>query len=125
MSHQINHRAGSIFAGLLAILGSALFLCLGFAVTGFVTTENQAPAIMQLVTLPQMFLSGVFFSRDVVPAFLKPISDYLPLTFLNDALRQVATAGASVGEIRGDLIGIVAWAAITFFLAFRFFRLEV
>ena len=109
---------------LLTVLGSALFLCLGFAVTGFVTTENQAPAIMQLVTLPQMFLSGVFFSRDVVPAFLKPISDYLPLTFLNDALRQVATAGASIGEIRGDLLGIVIWAAVTFFLAFRFFRLE-
>src|SRR2546423_2253862 len=110
---------------LLTVLGSALFLCLGFAVTGFVTTENQAPAIMQLVTLPQMFLSGVFFSRDVVPAFLKPISDYLPLTFLNDALRQVATAGASLGEIRGDLVGIVAWAAITFCLAFRFFHLDV
>lgn len=109
---------------LLTVLGSALFLCLGFAVTGFVTTENQAPAIMQLVTLPQMFLSGVFFSRDVVPAFLKPVSDYLPLTFLNDALRQVATAGASIGDIRGDLVGIVVWAAVTFFLAFRFFRLE-
>jgi len=110
---------------LLTVLGSALFLCLGFAVTGFVTTENQAPAIMQLVTLPQLFLSGVFFSRDVVPAFLKPVSDYLPLTFLNDALRQVATTGASIGDIRGDLTGIVVWAAVTFFLAFRFFRLEV
>src|SRR2546423_736478 len=110
---------------LLTVLGSALFLCLGFAVTGFVTTENQAPAIMQLVTLPQMFLSGVFFSRDVVPAFLKPISDYLPLTFLNDALRQVATAGASIGEIGCDLLGTVAWAAITFCLAFRFFHLDV
>src|SRR5881296_3075203 len=62
---------------LLTVLGSALFLCLGFATSAFVTTEQQAPAVMQLVTLPQMFLSGVFFSRDVVPSFLKPISDYL------------------------------------------------
>lgn len=109
---------------LLTILGSTLFLCLGFAVTGFVTTENQAPAIMQLVTLPQMFLSGVFFSRDAVPAFLRPVSDYLPLTFLNDALRQVSTAGAGLGDIQRDLIGIVAWSVLTFVLAFRFFRLE-
>jgi ABC-2 type transport system permease protein len=108
----------------LAVLGSALFLCLGFAVTGFVTTENQAPAIMQLVTLPQMFLSGVFFSRDAVPAFLRPVSDYLPLTFLNDALRQVSTTGAGLGDIQRDLIGIIVWSVVTFVLAFRFFRLE-
>ena len=59
-----------------------------------------------------------------MPSFLKPISDYLPLTFLNDALRQVATAGASLVDIRGDLVGLVLWAAVTFVLAFRFFRLE-
>ncbi len=109
---------------LITLLGSGMFLCFGFAVSAFVTTENQAPAIMQLVTLPQMFLSGVFFSRDAVPAFLKPVSDALPLTFLNDALRQVSTAGAGILDIRADLIGIVVWAAITFFIAFRFFKLE-
>lgn len=116
---------GSIWTLLLVvILGSALFLTLGFAVSAFVTTENQAPAIMQLVTLPQMFLSGVFFSRDAVPAFLKPIADVLPLTFVNEALRQVSTAGASLGDISGNIVGILVWSAITFVIAFRFFRLE-
>ena len=116
---------GSIWVLLLVVvLGSALFLTLGFAVSGFVTTENQAPAIMQLVTLPQMFLSGVFFSRDAVPAFLKPVADVLPLTFVNEALRQVSTAGASLGDISGNIIGILIWTAITFVIAFRFFRLE-
>ncbi|HLQ04471.1 MAG TPA: ABC transporter permease [Verrucomicrobiae bacterium] len=109
---------------LMSVLGSVMFLCFGFAVTGFVTTENQAPAIMQLVTLPQMFLSGVFFSRDAVPAFLKPVSDVLPLTFLNDALRQISTAGATLGDLPGDVIGIVIWSVVTFVIAFRFFKLE-
>jgi ABC-2 type transport system permease protein len=116
---------GSIWVLLLVVvLGSALFLTLGFAVSAFVTTENQAPAIMQLVTLPQMFLCGVFFSRDAVPAFLKPVADVLPLTFLNEALRQVSTAGATLGDISGNIVGILIWSAITFFIAFRFFRLE-
>jgi ABC-2 type transport system permease protein len=79
---------------------------------------------MQLVTLPQMFLSGVFFSRDAVPAFLKPVSDVLPLTFLNDALRQISTAGATIADLPGDVIGIVIWSVITFVIAFRFFKLE-
>src|SRR5258706_5069907 len=79
---------------------------------------------MQVVTMPQLFLSGVFFSRDAVPAFLKPVSDLLPLTFLNEGLRQVSTAGASLGEIGGDIIGLTARTAGLFVLAVRFFRLE-
>jgi len=116
---------GSLWVVLImVVIGSALFLCLGFAMSSFVTTENQAPAVMQLVTLPQMFLSGVFFSRDAVPAFLKPVSDVLPLTFLNEGLRQVSTAGASLGEIGGDVLGIGVWTAILFVIAVRFFKLE-
>ncbi len=119
---QIVGGLGAIF--LLTLAGSVLFLCLGFAVTGFVATENAAPAVMQLVTLPQMFLSGVFFSREAVPAFLRPISDVLPLTFLNDALRQVAIAGASLADVGGDLLGIALWSVVLFVIAFRFFKLD-
>ena len=108
----------------VAALGALLFLCLGFAVTGVVATENAAAPVTQLVTLPQMFLSGVFFSRDAAPAFLRPIADYLPLTFLNDALRDVSTAGAGISDIAPQLLGIVVWIAIAFVLAFRFFRLD-
>ena len=108
----------------VAVLGAVVFLNLGFAVTGLLTTENQAAVATQIVTLPQMFLSGVFFSRDAVPAFLKPIADYLPLTFLNDALRAIATTGASLADVSGQIIGLVVWAIVSFILAYRLFRLD-
>jgi ABC-2 type transport system permease protein len=113
---------GSLIA--VAVLGAVVFLCLGFAVTGLLATENQAAVATQIVTLPQMFLSGVFFSRDAVPAFLKPIADYLPLTFLNDALRGIATTGASLGDVGGQIAGLAVWAVISFILAYRLFRLD-
>jgi ABC-2 type transport system permease protein len=109
---------------LVTVLGAMLFLSLGFAVTGLVATENAAAPVTQLVTLPQMFLSGVFFSRDAAPGFLRPIADYLPLTFLNDALRSVSTNGAGLGDIGPELLGLVAWTVVSFVLAFRFFRLD-
>jgi ABC-2 type transport system permease protein len=108
----------------VAVLGAVVFLCLGFAVTGLLTTENQAAVATQIVTLPQLFLSGVFFSRDAVPAFLKPIADYLPLTFLNDALRAIATTGASLADVSGQIVGLVVWAIVSFILAYRLFRLD-
>jgi ABC-2 type transport system permease protein len=109
---------------LVAVLGAVVFLNLGFAVTGLLATENQAAVATQIVTLPQMFLSGVFFSRDAVPAFLKPIADYLPLTFLNDALRAIATTGATLADVGGDILGLVVWAVVSFVLAYRLFRLD-
>jgi ABC-2 type transport system permease protein len=109
---------------LVAILGAVVFLCLGFAVTGLLTTENQAAVATQIVTLPQLFLSGVFFSRDAVPAFLKPVADYLPLTFLNDALRAIATTGATLGDVSGQIVGLLVWAVVSFILAYRLFRLD-
>jgi ABC-2 type transport system permease protein len=109
---------------LVAILGAVVFLNLGFAVTGLLTTENQAAVATQIVTLPQMFLSGVFFSRDAVPAFLRPIADYLPLTFLNDALRDIATTGASLADVSGQILGLVVWAVVSFIAAYRLFRLD-
>jgi ABC-2 type transport system permease protein len=109
---------------LVAVLGAVVFLNLGFAVTGLLTTENQAAVATQIVTLPQLFLSGVFFSRDAVPAFLRPIADYLPLTFLNDALRAIATTGATLGDVGGQILGLLVWAVVSFILAYRLFRLD-
>ena len=108
----------------VTILGAAVFLCIGFAVTGLVATENAAPPVTQLVTLPQMFLSGVFFSREAVPAFLKPVADVLPLTYLNDALRSVAVNGAGLADILPQLAGLAVWIVVSFVLAFRLFRLD-
>ncbi len=44
---------------------------------------------MQLVQIPMMFLSGIFFPVAMLPVFLKPVAAAMPLTYLADALRQV------------------------------------
>jgi len=119
------HLVGSI-ALLLAIslLGSIIFLAIGFSIAGWAKNEDQAAPVANLVSLPMTFLSGVFFSRDAMPAFLRTITDYLPLTYLNHALRSVVNDGAGLGAIGGDLLGMAIWAVIAFVLAVRLFRWE-
>jgi ABC-2 type transport system permease protein len=119
------HLVGSI-ALLLAIslLGSVIFLAIGFSIAGWAKNEDQAAPVANLVSLPMTFLSGVFFSRDAMPDFLRTVTDFLPLTYLNHALRSVINDGVGVGAIAGDLLGMAVWAVIAFLLAVRLFKWE-
>ena len=119
------HLVGSIFLLLaISLLGSIIFLAIGFSIAGWAKNEDQAAPLANLVSLPMTFLSGVFFSRDAMPAFLRTITDYLPLTYLNHALRSVTNDGVGVGAISGDLLGMAVWAVIAFVIAVRLFRWE-
>jgi ABC-2 type transport system permease protein len=108
----------------VALLGTILFLTIGFALAGWAQSENQVPAIAQLITLPQFFFSGVFFSKNAAPEAIRPITNLLPLTFLNDALREISVQGATLWDVRTQILGLLVWALLGFVLAVRLFRFE-
>jgi ABC-2 type transport system permease protein len=108
----------------VALLGTILFLTIGFALAGWAKTENQVPAIAQLITLPQFFFSGVFFSKNAAPEAIRPVTNLLPLTFLNDALREVSVQGATLWDVRMQILGLLVWTLAGFILAVRLFRFE-
>ena len=119
------HSVGGILPLLVvALLGAILFLTIGFALAGWAETENQVPAIAQLITLPQFFFSGVFFQKEAAPELIRPITNALPLTFLNDALREISVQGASLWDVRSQILGLLVWTVIGFILAIRFFRFD-
>lgn len=119
------HIAGSIPLILfLGLLGGIVFLCLGFMVSGVGNSTNTVMALANIIMMPQMFLGGVFFPRDGLPEWLKVITEYLPLTYLAEALRSVIIDGSGIFAIRYDILGLVIWSIITFVLAVRLFRWE-
>lgn len=109
---------------LVALLGCILFLTIGFALAGWAETENQVPAIAQLITLPQFFFSGVFFDKSAAPDVIQPFTERLPLTILNDALREISVQGATLWDVRLNLLGLLAWTVFGYLLAIRFFRFD-
>lgn len=108
----------------LSLLGSVVFMEIGFAIAGWAKNEDQAQPVAQLIQFPMMFLSGTFFPRDSFPPLLQTITDYLPLTYLADALRVVANDGVSLWAVRGDLLGLLVWGIIAAFVSIRLFRWE-
>lgn len=121
---DVTFKGNILLVLLLAVMGAGVFLSMGFAIAGVAKTEESAAPIANIVTLPQMFLSGIFFSRDVIPNIVKQVTHYLPLTFLADSLRGVAIQGHGITDVWPQIIGLAVWTIIMGFLASRLFRWE-
>jgi ABC-2 type transport system permease protein len=108
----------------LAVFGGILFVTMGLAISGVARTEEVAAPVTNLVSMPMMFLSGVFFPLDALPGVVTVVTQFLPLTFLADAIRAVVTDGAGISDIWSELAGLAAWTALVFAAATRVFRWE-
>jgi ABC-2 type transport system permease protein len=109
----------------VAVLGAAVFLALGFAISGSTGSVESAAPIANAIGLPMIVLSGVFFSRGGMPGWLHGITDLLPLTYLVDALRHLSYDGWGLLDVRTDLLGLLAWLVVSGALAVRLFRWEL
>lgn len=109
---------------LLSILGGTVFLTMGFAVSGYAKTADTAGVLANVVAMPMMFISGVFFPVETMPDVVREVSKYLPLTYLADGLRGVINEGASVSAIQTPLLGLAAWTIVGFVAAIRLHRWE-
>jgi len=119
------HFIGSIFNMMIVgILGGVIFLSIGFALSGISKSEDQVAPLANLVSLPMMLLSGVFFSRSSLPGFAHVITDFFPLTYLADGLRAIAIEGAGLGDLVPQLIGLAVWCVVMIFIAIKAFRWE-
>jgi ABC-2 type transport system permease protein len=107
----------------LAILvGGLAFLAIGFLIAAVSRNVEVAASYANLITFPMLFLSGVFFPLSSLPGWLASITQYLPLRYLIDALREVMNFGNGITVIWGDLLVLTGWFVVAMLLAVRFFR---
>ena len=109
---------------LLSFIGLVVFMGFGFVVSGVAKNESTIPPFANLFTLPQFLLAGTFFPTDSFPAWLRPFCQILPLTHLNDAMRNVAFEGARLSDC-GKQLGVLGiWAIVLYGLAIKVFKWE-
>ncbi len=108
----------------LSFIGLVVFMGFGFVVSGVAKNESTIPPLANLFTLPQFLLAGTFFSIDNFPAWLQPLCRALPLTHLNDAMRNVAFEGLHLADC-GKQLGVLAiWAIVSYAAAIKVFKWE-
>jgi ABC-2 type transport system permease protein len=110
-----------VIAGLI-LVGAISFISLGYVIASFAPTEDAANGMASVVQFPLMFLSGTFFPIDAMPPVLQGVARALPLTYLSDGLRQSMVGGTPFAPLWVCFAVLVAFLAICFLIASRFFR---
>ena len=115
-------RGNVLTATLVVLVGGATFCGLGLLLACRTQKTETVSGLIQLLALPMWMLSGTFFSSSRFPAVLQPLIQGLPLTQVNDALREVVLEGASLAAVGWRLAILAAWTVVSFLLALRWFR---
>jgi ABC-2 type transport system permease protein len=114
---------GSLFTiVLIGAMGAISFGGIGLLTASRAQKIESVSGLMNLVMMPMWIFSGVFFSYQRFPAVVQPLIKLLPLTALNDALRDTILQGASLASQSGRILVLLVWGAASFLLALRWFR---
>ena len=113
-----------VLAAGFVFLGAGAFLALGFMLASFLKTEEQATGVVQVVQMPLMFLSGIFFPFTFMPEFLRSFARLLPLTYLGDGLRQSMVNAPQIAPMAVDAAILAGWLVVCLAVSARSFRWE-
>jgi ABC-2 type transport system permease protein len=114
---------GSPFTLLVIILtGVAAFDALGLLIACRAQKTETISGLINLCMLPMYLLAGTFFSSKRFPDAAQPFIQALPLTQINDALREVMLEGASLADVLWRLGILLVWTVVCAALALKWFR---
>jgi len=114
---------GSILALLvLLIVGAFAFSGMGLLAASRTDKSETVVGLINLVMLPMWLLSGVFFSSKKFPDAAQPFIQALPLTQLNDGLREVMLEGKSLTDVAWRVGILAAYAVVSFALGVLYFK---
>lgn len=119
------HINGNIPALLaVSLFGAILFQLLGFFIATASKNTDTAQSMSQAVTVPMMFLSGVFFPIDQLPTWLYSIVKFLPLSPLLRTMRSVSLEHGSFADNSSNLLIIGGWILLLLVITLNRFRLN-
>ncbi len=94
-------------------LGTISMISLGLLIAARLSSEELAGGLLNLISWPMIFLSGVWFSLEGSPTIIKQLAQLLPLTHLIDGARAIMIDGANLIDIAPQL-GMLTLMSVVF-----------
>ncbi len=114
-------QLGGLF--LVILVYSAAFIGIGMALATFAESENTAMLLSLVLSIPMLFLSGVFFPFETMPPLMVWLGNALPITMGIKALNSVLIY--QQGALAGYLLPLLVYGIAGLGLAYLLLRKEV
>ncbi len=99
---------------LVAALLVAGAVSLGILASGYARNEFQAVQFIPIVIVPQALLSGAFWPLDAMPGWVQGLARAFPLTYAQEAMREVMVAGRGLADfdVYGRVLVLAGFGAL-------------
>ncbi len=112
------HVEGSFYdAAVVFTLGAVSLVSMGLVIACRGASEEFTSGIINFVSWPMMFLSGVWFSLEGSPLWIRKFSEIFPLTHMLSALRKIINDGAGLSDVIPDMIFLAVISLICILIA--------
>jgi ABC-2 type transport system permease protein len=106
------------------VVGAMAFSALGLATTAVVPNADAAPAVVNAIILPLLFLSGIFIPLgEDAPQWMKTVGDIFPVKHFAEA-SMASFYGPPFPFEWSDVLIVAAWGLAGLVLAVRYFSWE-
>jgi ABC-2 type transport system permease protein len=96
-------------------LGAVSMISLGLLIAARIKSEETAGGLLNMISWPMMFLSGVWFSLEGASPVMQKIAEIFPLTHVTAAARAIMVEGAGLMDVTYH-IGVLVLESIVFLI---------
>ncbi len=105
-------------------LGCFCMISLGLIFASRFTNEELVSGLLNFLTWPMMFLSGIWFSLEGLHPWLQKVSLVFPLTHIISAMRAIMIDGAHLGDVLNQIFLLIIMSIIFLTLGALLFKWE-
>jgi len=114
---------GDISALILMFLaGNIAFAGLAILVSSHTSNTEVGNGLINVVVMPMMVLSGIFFSYHNFPDWSIKVIQKLPLTMLTDGIRSIFNEGAGYHEVAFPILVLTGTGVLFFATGLKIFK---
>jgi ABC-2 type transport system permease protein len=118
------HIASNGWAALiLGVIGGAFAFCgLGYALSTFAENADSAQPMIQLITFPLFFISGIWIPISELPKALEVVAKVFPVEHVADLVHRAYVGAVPVGPVAVDFAILLGWAVLGAVVAAKRFQ---
>ena len=93
-------------------VGALSLISLGLVVASRCASEELADGLLNAISWPMMFLSGVWFSIEGAPGWVVVISKFFPLTHMLSGVRKIMSDGIPLSGVMPEIEALLITTAL-------------